>query len=257
MDRKKNLFTIICILVGTMAMVAMATMEDDEKDCAEQLTNLASCIPFVSGTAKKPTPECCQDTDKVRTAKPKCLCVLIKESTDPSMGLPINTTLALQMPSVCNIEAKISDCPSILKLPADSPDAKIFQVAGDSSTSNSPPASASTSSSSSTGSSSDSKTSASTSDGAKITGKVPKAKLPHLCHRPLDQAGCKSRDVHEWQEPEEKSQQANPQDRPPQYFSENLPYTEIEPALLENFSPRHLKPYQLAYAPVADKPFTL
>ncbi|KAL2532656.1 Protein YLS3 [Abeliophyllum distichum] len=176
MDRKKNLFIIICILAGTMAMVTMATMEDDEKDCAEQLTNLASCIPFVSGTAKKPTPECCQDTDKIRTAKPKCLCVLIKESTDPSMGLPINTTLALQMPSACNIDAKVSDCPSILKLPANSPDAKIFQVAGDSSTSNSPPASASasatTSSSSSTGSSSDSKTSASSSDGAKIAGSV-------------------------------------------------------------------------------------
>ncbi|KAL2489752.1 Uncharacterized protein Fot_43044 [Forsythia ovata] len=61
--------------------------------------------------------------------------------------------------------------------------------------------------------------------------------------------GCKSRDVHEWQEPEEESQQANPQDRPPQYFSENLPHTEIEPALLEDFSPRQLKPYQLAYTP--------
>ncbi|XP_022854536.1 protein YLS3-like [Olea europaea var. sylvestris] len=174
MNRKKNLFIIICILVGTMAMVATATMEDDEKDCAEQLTNLAACIPFVSGTAKKPTPECCQDTDKVRTAKPKCLCVLIKESTDPSMGLPINTTLALQMPAACNIDAKVSDCPSILKLPADSPDAKIFQVAGvDSSTSSSSPASASTSSSSSTGSSSDSKTTAASSKGgAKIAGSV-------------------------------------------------------------------------------------
>ncbi|KAL2537077.1 Uncharacterized protein Fot_18468 [Forsythia ovata] len=46
-------------------------------------------------------------------------------------------------------------------------------------------------------------------------GKVPKAKLPHLCQRPLDQAGCKSRDVHEWQGLEGESQQVNPQDRPP------------------------------------------
>ncbi|KAL2463955.1 Uncharacterized protein Fot_51911 [Forsythia ovata] len=77
----------------------------------------------------------------------------------------------------------------------------------------------------------------------------PEGETPHLCQRPLDQAGCKSRDVYEWQGPEGESQQVNPQDRPPQYFSENLSHTEIEPALPEDFSPRHLKPYQLAYAP--------
>ncbi|KAL2469105.1 hypothetical protein Fot_50681 [Forsythia ovata] len=81
------------------------------------------------------------------------------------------------------------------------------------------------------------------------SGKVSKAKLSHMCQKPLDQAGCKSRDVHEWQGPEGESQHANPQDRPSQYFSENLPHKEIEPALPEDFSPRHLKPYQLAYTP--------
>lgn len=66
----------------------------------------------VSGAAKKPAPKCCQDTQKVKANKPKCLCVLVKESTDPSMALPVNTTLALQMPSACNIDAQVSDCPS-------------------------------------------------------------------------------------------------------------------------------------------------
>ncbi|KAL2487985.1 Uncharacterized protein Fot_41277 [Forsythia ovata] len=60
--------------------------------------------------------------------------------------------------------------------------------------------------------------------------KVSKAKPPHLCQRLLDQAGCKSRDVHEWQGPEGENQQANLEDKPPQYFSENLPHTKIEPA---------------------------
>ncbi|KAK2978224.1 hypothetical protein RJ640_024257 [Escallonia rubra] len=106
----KRLIVFAIVAAATVA-VATATMAEDEKDCADQLTNLASCIPYVSGTAKKPTPECCEDTKKVRSAKPKCLCVLIKESTDPSMGLPINTTLAIQMPSACNIDAKVSDCP--------------------------------------------------------------------------------------------------------------------------------------------------
>ncbi|KAJ0960512.1 hypothetical protein J5N97_001602 [Dioscorea zingiberensis] len=74
--------------------------------------------------------KCCEDAEKVRSQQPKCLCVLIKESTDPSLALPINTTLALHLPKACNSDAKVSDCPSILKLSPDSPDAKIFREAG-------------------------------------------------------------------------------------------------------------------------------
>ncbi|KAL2474127.1 Small GTPase superfamily [Forsythia ovata] len=34
----------------------------------------------------------------------------------------------------------------------------------------------------------------------------PEGEVPHLCQRPFDQAGRKSRDVHEWQGPEGESQ---------------------------------------------------
>ncbi|KAJ9183388.1 hypothetical protein P3X46_007250 [Hevea brasiliensis] len=174
-DKKVALF---CILVASFVMASHASLQQDEQECADQLTNLASCIPFVSGTAEKPTAECCQDTQKVKANKPKCLCVLIKESTDPSMGLPVNTTLALQMPSACNIDAKVSDCPSILNLLPDSPDAKIFKEAtgSDSSTTSSYTDSAPSSASASSGSSSsspdsssnsDSKTTSSSNNGAK------------------------------------------------------------------------------------------
>jgi Probable lipid transfer len=59
----------------------------DEKDCVRHT--------YVTGAANKPTPQCCADAEKVRSTKPKCLCLLIKESTDPCLGLSINTTLAL------------------------------------------------------------------------------------------------------------------------------------------------------------------
>ncbi|KAI5680614.1 hypothetical protein M9H77_01841 [Catharanthus roseus] len=165
MEKTKKL-CLVYILMCSLAVIGMGTIEDDEKSCADQLTNLAACIPYVSGTSNKPTKECCDDTDKVRTSKPKCLCVLIKESTDPSLGLPINTTLALQMPSACNIDAKISDCPSLLNLPPDSPDAKIFKVATADSTSSSSTTPAASSSSSASPSSTSSSTSSpsSTSD---------------------------------------------------------------------------------------------
>lgn len=107
---KSTLFSIL-FLILLSSITCKATIADDEKDCADQLQNLAAYIPYVSGAAKKPTPECCVDAEKVRSSKPKCLCVLIMESADPSLALPINTTLALQMPAACNNDAKVSECP--------------------------------------------------------------------------------------------------------------------------------------------------
>ncbi|KAL9443472.1 hypothetical protein AB3S75_016768 [Citrus x aurantiifolia] len=167
---RDKMMIIFCIVMASLAMASMATIEEDEQECAEQLTNLASCIPFVSGTAKKPTSECCQDTQKLKASKPKCLCVLIKESTDPSMGLPINTTLALQMPAACNIDASVSSCPKLLNLAPDSPDAKIFKEAGgDSSTASTttPSSSSSSPDSSSKSDTTNDKATTSSSNGAK------------------------------------------------------------------------------------------
>ncbi|KAL3818687.1 hypothetical protein ACJIZ3_004592 [Penstemon smallii] len=178
----KPIISLMCILLALTISAGMATIEDDEKECAEELGSLAACIPYVSGSAKKPTKECCDETDKLRSAKPKCLCVLIKESTDPSLGLPINTTLALQMPAACHIDAKVSDCPTLLKLPADSPDAKIFKVvnadSSSGSTTNTPSnstASSKSPSSSSTTTTSDTKPASSTSssnNGAKTMSNI-------------------------------------------------------------------------------------
>jgi len=59
---KRVVVMLWCIVVASlMAAATMGTLEDDETECAEQLTSLASCSPYVSGTAKKPTQECCED----------------------------------------------------------------------------------------------------------------------------------------------------------------------------------------------------
>ncbi|KAF9612794.1 hypothetical protein IFM89_004204 [Coptis chinensis] len=164
-----KLVMVCCVMlmpffVGT----STGTMQDDEKECAPQLTNLAACIPYVSGTASKPTKQCCEDTMKVKNEHPKCLCVLIQESTDPSMGLPVNTTLAMQMPAACNIDAKPSECPAILKLPPNSPDAKIFQNAGTSTpTTTSPPSDSGSASTTGTATTA-SKVTPASSSGAKL-----------------------------------------------------------------------------------------
>ncbi|GAB4856120.1 hypothetical protein Ancab_024760 [Ancistrocladus abbreviatus] len=149
------LVSIIIVLVGSSGADDQFTK--DKQECAPQLGVLAPCLPYVSGDNgdKTPTIDCCTALKQVVNASRKCLCLLVKYKDDPSLGLKINTTNALSLPAVCHAPANMSECPALLHLAPNSPEAKMFDdFARRSETSSSSPAASSNStSSSSTGSS--------------------------------------------------------------------------------------------------------
>ncbi|XP_026400289.1 protein YLS3-like [Papaver somniferum] len=120
------LIKCIFMMVLNVGMVK-SDVDKDREECATQLVGLATCLPYVGGTAKAPTPDCCTGLKQVLTTSRKCLCVLIKDRNDPSLGLKINATLALGLPSVCKTKANTSECLALLHLSPSSPDAKVFE----------------------------------------------------------------------------------------------------------------------------------
>ena len=87
-----------------------SNIDQDRAECADQVVGLATCLPYVGGEAKAPTPDCCSGLKLVLDKSRKCLCVLIKDRDDPSLGLKVNLTLALGLPSACHAPADIKDC---------------------------------------------------------------------------------------------------------------------------------------------------
>lgn len=85
----------------------------DREECTEQLVGLSTCLPYVGGTAKAPTPDCCSGLKQVLKTNKKCLCVIIRDRNDPELGLTINVTLALGLPTICNAPANVSLCPGM------------------------------------------------------------------------------------------------------------------------------------------------
>lgn len=76
--------------------------------CAPQLLPLATCAPFVQGTAPSPAQSCCDNLNLVYSQQPRCLCLLLNSTTLSSF--PINTTLALQLPALCTLPVDASAC---------------------------------------------------------------------------------------------------------------------------------------------------
>ncbi|TQD85108.1 hypothetical protein C1H46_029392 [Malus baccata] len=125
---------LLVIISSYTASFATADSAKDREECTQQLVGMATCLPYVGGQAKAPTPDCCSGLKQVLNNNKKCLCVIIKDRNDPELGLQINVTLALGLPSVCKAPANVSKCPELLHLDPKSPEAQVFYQLEDNST---------------------------------------------------------------------------------------------------------------------------
>lgn len=98
--------TLLLLLVG----FATSDINQDKADCTDKLVGLVGCLPYVGGGASAPTMDCCSGLKQVIDKNKRCLCVLIKDRDDPSLGLKINVTLALKLPDVCKTPTNITQC---------------------------------------------------------------------------------------------------------------------------------------------------
>ncbi|KAF8036631.1 hypothetical protein BT93_C2377 [Corymbia citriodora subsp. variegata] len=113
---------MLMLLLG----LSSSDLAQDRAECTDQLVGIATCLPYVGGDARAPTPDCCSGLKQVLQKSLKCLCILVKDRNDPSLGLKINTTLALGLPTSCHAPVNISQCIDILRLAPNSTDAKVF-----------------------------------------------------------------------------------------------------------------------------------
>ena len=103
----------LLVLMSVIVSYTMADAAKDTKECAQQLVGLATCLPYVGGQSKAPTPDCCTGLKQVLKDNKKYLCVIIRDRNDLELGLQINVTFALGLPSVCHAPANVSQCPSM------------------------------------------------------------------------------------------------------------------------------------------------
>ncbi|KAK8683157.1 hypothetical protein V6N13_039224 [Hibiscus sabdariffa] len=130
MKSKHQSLTLSFVLLSTLLGFASSDVNQDKAECGTQLAGLASCLPYVAEQAKAPTADCCGGLKQVLDKSEKCLCVLLKDKDDPSLGLKINTTLAATLPRTCRAPVNLTECVSLLHLAPSSQDAKLFEEYG-------------------------------------------------------------------------------------------------------------------------------
>ncbi|MBS2599554.1 protease inhibitor/seed storage/LTP family protein [Salmonella enterica subsp. enterica serovar Typhimurium] len=97
--------TLVTIMSTMISVEVMA-----QSDCTSTLITMASCLSFVTGSAKTPPASCCSSLSGVLQSNPRCLCVIVNGGGS-SLGVQINQTQALALPSACNLQTPpVSRC---------------------------------------------------------------------------------------------------------------------------------------------------
>ncbi|PIN07167.1 hypothetical protein CDL12_20258 [Handroanthus impetiginosus] len=118
---------IPCLILSVMICHVSSDFAQDKKQCKDQLISLSSCITYVSGDAKAPSPTCCSELTKDVSKTKLCLCILVKDRNEPGLGFKLNATLALSLIPVCHIHTNATICQELLHLAPNSPEAQIFK----------------------------------------------------------------------------------------------------------------------------------
>ncbi|XP_039130222.1 non-specific lipid transfer protein GPI-anchored 6-like [Dioscorea cayenensis subsp. rotundata] len=128
----QKLIATLLIFINIWLLIRPSTCDfaEDRAECADKLVGLSACLTYVQASggamAPKPTPECCSGFNEVVTKSLKCVCVLIKDRNAPGLGFKVDVQRALTLPPKCNVLTNVSDCPRLLDLSSNSPQAKEF-----------------------------------------------------------------------------------------------------------------------------------
>ncbi|KAL2900030.1 Protein YLS3 [Bienertia sinuspersici] len=112
MTRTYGIVDIVSFLLLLLVNLCSCDINKDNAECDNQLFVLTTYLPYVSGEAKAPTLDCCIGLKQVLKDSKKCLCILVKDRNDPSLGLKVNSTLALSIPKTCHVTSKdnVTEC---------------------------------------------------------------------------------------------------------------------------------------------------
>ncbi|PWA28523.1 Bifunctional inhibitor/plant lipid transfer protein/seed storage helical domain-containing protein [Artemisia annua] len=125
-------YVLVILVVATFVCGGVGSTDKPLADqCASKLTAVMTCVDFATGKEDTPKQKCCDSVKDMKATNPACICFIIQQihnGTNPMLQkMKIQESQLLKLPSACKIvNASITDCPKLLKLPSDSADAAIF-----------------------------------------------------------------------------------------------------------------------------------
>ncbi|EXB93945.1 hypothetical protein L484_015489 [Morus notabilis] len=119
---------LVVVFLGSHEVAAAAASTQEK--CGADFQKLAVCLTYATGKAAVPTKDCCDLVKGIKESEPECLCLIMQQThkgNDQIKNMGIQESKLLSLPTACALKnATLAECPKLLGLPANSPDAAIF-----------------------------------------------------------------------------------------------------------------------------------
>ncbi|KAL5712562.1 Non-specific lipid transfer protein GPI-anchored 5 [Ranunculus cassubicifolius] len=112
----------LSFLVVLVSLLWAGAYAQPSSDCTSVIISMSPCLNYITGNTTTPSSSCCSTLGNVVKSDPMCLCQVLNGGGS-SLGLNINQTQALALPTACNVQTpSISLCNAAAPT-ADSPTA--------------------------------------------------------------------------------------------------------------------------------------
>ncbi|KAK6940792.1 Bifunctional inhibitor/plant lipid transfer protein/seed storage helical domain [Dillenia turbinata] len=118
MVRTRIFVLIALVLVGGLLLGGAEAQSSSS--CTNVIINMSPCLNYITGNSSKPSSSCCQQLGNVVKSQPQCLCEALNGGGS-SLGISINKTQALALPSACNVQTPPSSQCDTASSPSSSP----------------------------------------------------------------------------------------------------------------------------------------
>ncbi|GAU49792.1 hypothetical protein TSUD_46090 [Trifolium subterraneum] len=100
MTQVKMKMSLVLVILALLCAGASSA----ESNCMNEIVSLSPCLEYVTGNTSTPTSGCCIQLANVVKSQPQCLCLIVDDKLGSSLGIKVNRTLALGLPSACNVQ---------------------------------------------------------------------------------------------------------------------------------------------------------
>lgn len=98
------------LILVALAMILTGVAAQLSSDCTNVLVSMSPCLNYITGNSSSPSSGCCTQLGTVVKNNPECLCQVLNGGGS-NMGLNINQTQALALPTACKVQTpSISKC---------------------------------------------------------------------------------------------------------------------------------------------------
>ncbi|WOL20645.1 hypothetical protein Cni_G29450 [Canna indica] len=107
--------SIQAILIAAMAAFLLCSTvmaAQSNSSCSSVIMSLSPCLDYITGNTSTPSSSCCSQLASVVQSDPECICTIISSgaTSAASLGITVNQTQALALPSACKVQVPLSQC---------------------------------------------------------------------------------------------------------------------------------------------------